>query len=158
MWTIFKVFIEFVTTLLLFCVLVSWPQAMWDLSFPTRGWTSTTCTRGFPGGTSGKESSCQCRRHKRWDLIPGLGRSLDEGMATHSSILTWRIPWTEKPGVLQSLGSQRVRHDWSDLACMHAPALEGEVSNTGLPGKFSILIFKCIFYPSDSTRKIKHAL
>ena len=39
-------------------------------------------------------------------------------MATHSSILAWRIPWTEKPGGLQSIGSQRVGHDWSDLACM----------------------------------------
>ena len=44
-------------------------------------------------------------------LIPGLGRSLEEGMATHSSILDWRIPWTEEPGRLQFIGSQRVRHD-----------------------------------------------
>ena len=36
---------------------------------------------------------------------------LEEGMATHSSILAWRIPWTEEPGGLQSMGSQRVRHD-----------------------------------------------
>ena len=39
-------------------------------------------------------------------------------MATHSSILTWRIPWTEEPSVLQSMGSQRVGHNWSNLACM----------------------------------------
>ena len=38
-------------------------------------------------------------------------------MATHSSILVWRIPWTEEPGGLQSIGSQRVGHDQSDLAC-----------------------------------------
>ena len=37
--------------------------------------------------------------------------SLEEGMATHSSILAWRIPQTEKPGGLQSMGLQRVRHD-----------------------------------------------
>ena len=43
--------------------------------------------------------------------IPGLGRPPEEGMATHSSILVWRIPWTEEPGRLQSTGSQRVRHD-----------------------------------------------
>ena len=36
-------------------------------------------------------------------------------MATHSSVLAWKIPWTEEPGRLQSMGSQRVRHDWSDL-------------------------------------------
>ena len=40
-------------------------------------------------------------------------------MATHSSILAWRTPWTEELGGLQSTGSQRVRHNWSDLALMH---------------------------------------
>ena len=49
------------------------------------------------------------------DSIPGED-PLEEGMATHSSILVWRIPWTEKSGQLQSTGSQRVGHDWSDLA------------------------------------------
>ena len=43
--------------------------------------------------------------------IPGSGDSLQEGMATHSSILAWRIAWTEEPGGLWSIGSQRVRHD-----------------------------------------------
>ena len=41
-------------------------------------------------------------------------------MATHSSILAWIIPWTEEPGGLQSIGSQRVGHDWVDLASTHA--------------------------------------
>ena len=41
---------------------------------------------------------------------------MEEGMATHSSILTWRIPWTEEPAGLQSIGSKRTRQDWSDLA------------------------------------------
>ena len=43
--------------------------------------------------------------------IPGSARSLEEGMATHSSILAWRIPWTEEPSGLQFIGSQRVKHD-----------------------------------------------
>ena len=43
--------------------------------------------------------------------IPGLGRSPGEEMATHSSILAWKIPWTEDPGWLQSMRSQRVGHD-----------------------------------------------
>ena len=45
--------------------------------------------------------------------VKPLGRedSLEEGMATHSSILAWRIPWTEEPGGPQSMGSQRVGHD-----------------------------------------------
>ena len=38
---------------------------------------------------------------------------LEKGMASHSSILSWRIPWTEEPGRLQSMGLQRVRHDWT---------------------------------------------
>ena len=40
----------------------------------------------------------------------GQGDSLEKGMITYSSILAWRIPWTEEPGRLQSMGSQRVRH------------------------------------------------
>ena len=44
-------------------------------------------------------------------LIPGLEDPLEEGMATYSNILAWRIPWTEEPGGLQSTGSQRVGHD-----------------------------------------------
>ena len=47
--------------------------------------------------------------------VPSLGREgpLEKGMATHSCVLTWRIPWTEEPGGLQSKGSQRVGHDWA---------------------------------------------
>ena len=45
-----------------------------------------------------------------WDL--GWEDPLEKGMATHSSIFAWRIPWTEEPDSLWSLGSQRVRHDW----------------------------------------------
>ena len=44
-------------------------------------------------------------------LIPGLGRSPEEGMETHSSILAWRILWKEEPGGLQLMKSQRVRND-----------------------------------------------
>ena len=47
-------------------------------------------------------------------LIPGSGGS-EEGMATHSSILAWRIPWMQDPGGLQSIGSQRVGHNWNDF-------------------------------------------
>ena len=52
-----------------------------------------------------------------WSL--GWEDPLGKGMATHSSILAWIILWTEEPGVLQSIGSQRVGHDWNDLAHMH---------------------------------------
>ena len=61
--------------------------------------------RGFAGGSDSKESACNTRD---LDLNPGLGRSLEKGMATHSSILAWEIPWTEEPGGLPSMVSQRV--------------------------------------------------
>ena len=51
-------------------------------------------------------------------LILSWEDPLEEGMATHSSILAWRIPWTEEPGGPQSLVLQRVGHGRSDLACM----------------------------------------
>ena len=49
--------------------------------------------------------------HETWVRSLGWEDPLEEGMATHSSILAWRIPWTEEPGGLQFTGSQRVRHD-----------------------------------------------
>ena len=63
----------------------------------------------FPGGSDGKESVCKPGKTQ----VPSLGRQdpLEEGMATHSSILAWRIPWTEEPGGLQSMQLQRVGHD-----------------------------------------------
>ena len=64
---------------------------------------------GFSGGSDGKESACNAGDP---GLIPGSGRSPGEGTATHSSILAWRIPWTEEPGGLQSMQLQRVGHDW----------------------------------------------
>ena len=48
--------------------------------------------------------------------VPGLGRCSGEGKGNPYSILAWRISWTEEPGGLQSMGSQRVGHDWSELA------------------------------------------
>ena len=67
---------------------------------------------GFTRGTSGKELTCQCRRLKRFGFDPWVGKiPLEEGMATHPSILAWRIPWTEEPGELQSMGLHRVGHD-----------------------------------------------
>ena len=55
---------------------------------------STSGLLGFPGGANGKEPTCQCRRHRQetWVLSLGWEDPLEEGMATHSSILAWRIP------------------------------------------------------------------
>ena len=71
---------------------------------------------GFPGGARGKEPACQCRRYETWVLFLGQEDSLEKGMAIHSSVRAWRIPWTEEPGGLQSIGLQRVGHDQRDLA------------------------------------------
>ena len=62
----------------------------------------------FPGGSEVKVSAWNAG-----DLgsIPGSGRPLEKEMATHSSTLAWKMPWTEEPGRLQSMESQRVRHD-----------------------------------------------
>ena len=75
---------------------------------------------GFPGGASSKEPACQCRRHKRHGFSPWVGK------------IPWRRTWQPTPVFLpgesheqkslmgyKSKGSQRVRHDWSDLACVH---------------------------------------
>ena len=51
--------------------------------------------------------------------VPGLGDPLEKGMATHSSILAWKIPWTEEPGELQSLELQRVKYNWRDSTHMN---------------------------------------
>ena len=61
-----------------------------------------------PGGSDGNESTCNAG-----DLgsVPGQEDPLEKGMATHSSILAWRIPWTKEPAKLQSVGLQRVAHD-----------------------------------------------
>ena len=61
---------------------------------------------GFPDSPVGKESA-----YNVWVLSLGQEDPLVKAMATHSSILAWIIPWTEKPGGLQSVGSQRVGHD-----------------------------------------------
>ena len=73
--------------------------------------TARDIARDSPGGSDGKESACN-----EGDQVPSLGREdpLEKGMATQSSILAWRIPWTEEPGGLQTMDSQRVRHNWKE--------------------------------------------
>ena len=61
---------------------------------------------------SGKESTCQCKRQEMQVRSLGQKDPLEKEMVTHSSILAWKIPQTEDPGGLQSMGSRRVGHDW----------------------------------------------
>ena len=76
-------------------------------------WPLLLCTQLSPHlfrcSSVGKKSACS-----EGDLgsVPGLEDPLEEEMATHSSILAWKISWTEEAGGLRSTGSQRVEHDW----------------------------------------------
>ena len=83
--------------------------------------TSTVSSQG-KGGLKWKESDvwaslvAQMVKNlpamwETWVQSLGWGDPLEKGMATHSSILVWRIPWTEEPGGLQSMGLQRVGHN-----------------------------------------------
>ena len=65
----------------------------------------------FPDGISSKEPTCQSRKRKRQVQSLLQEDPLEEGMATHSSILAWANPWTEEPGGLKSIGSSRFGHD-----------------------------------------------
>ena len=76
-----------------------------------------------------------------------LTNHMEKEMASHSCVLAWRIPWTEESGRLQSMGGQRVRHDWSDLAGMHA-----EATWAGSQGFFTS------YYWVSSSRKYKSIL
>ena len=64
-------------------------------------------------GSVGKESACVAGNAGDAGSIPGSGKFRGGGHEeSHSSILAWKAPWTEEPGGLQSIGSQRVGHDW----------------------------------------------
>jgi len=75
-------------------------------------------TGGFPGGSDGKASACNAGdpgSSPGSEKSPGEGNDnpLQKEMTTHSSTLAWKIPWTEEPCRLQSMGSQRVGHNWA---------------------------------------------
>ena len=102
---------------------------------------------GLPGGASAMNSPANARDLRHAGSIPRSGRSPEGGCGTHFNILSWRIPWTEEPGGLQSVGSHRTRHNWSDLACMHACVLYMCIYNilfywrslwSGPPSSFSL--------------------
>ena len=102
----------------------------------------------WSSGCGGKRASLVAQTVKRLPAMQetriqflGEGDPLEEGMATHSSILAWKIPWTEEPSGLQPIASQRVRCDWSDLARRHG--------NTGRPRQLE--------YTEQSTREERTA-
>ena len=126
-------------------------------------------------GTVVKNLSAKARDTRDAGLIPGLGLPLEEGIATHSSALAWRIPWTEEPGGLQSMGSQRVRHDWAQTQphmhtypyicspiCVSISALQIRSSVPFLQIYTYVLIYIYIyfffFFSSDSLHSVWHSL
>ena len=95
-------------------------------------------TRVSTGGSDGNESDLQ--------KVQSLGQEdpLEKGMASHSSILIWEIPWTEELGGLQSMGSQRVGHDWATNTFTTIKMI-----NTFTPPQVSICTFE-FFLQSSS--------
>ena len=81
-----------------------------------------------------KKPTCQCRRHKGCKFQPWVREDpLEEGMATHSSILAWRIPWTDELGRLQSIGSQK-NQTWLKQPNTHSTSIHRDN------------VFLCVFY------------
>ena len=72
--------------------------------------------KDFPGGSVVKNTPVMQETQETWVWFLGQEDPLEKGMATYSSTLAWRILWIEEPGGLQSTETQRVRHDWNDLA------------------------------------------
>ena len=81
--------------------------------------TTEATWQADPFGSAVKNPPAVQKMQEMWVGSLGPENLLEEGMATHSNILTWRIPWTEQPGGLWSMGSERVGHDWNDWACTH---------------------------------------
>ena len=97
-------------------------------------WNLIWYLKGFPGGSAVKNLPVM---QEIWVRSLGGEDPLEEDTATHSSILAWRILWTEEPSELQSMGSQRVRHNWSDQVCARARAHTHTISKSKL---FTIFI------------------
>ena len=74
---------------------------------------------GLPWYLSGKEKKKKTCLPRQKTQVQSLDweDSMEEEMATHTTILAWKIPWTEEPGGLQFMGSQRVRHDLANKRC-----------------------------------------
>ena len=92
---------------------VKWPCISSFLSVP---WGVTATRRWVHMDVGCVAASCDPvtgQKGERGRVLPTTGLDLEKEMAAHSSILAWKIPWTEEHGRLQSMGLQRVRHDWA---------------------------------------------
>ena len=89
---------------------IVWGQEWSNKSLNDSVFSKAIVFKCFPGNTRGKEATCQCRK-----LGFNLSQedTLEKEMATHSSILAWKILWTKEPGKLQPTVLQRVRRNWA---------------------------------------------
>ena len=85
-----------------------WRGVLFGLIFKNLIVIEYTCVKGLPRWLSGKESACNAGAAGDMGLVPGSGRSPGEGRGNPLEHSCWRIPWTEEPGGLQSIGLQRV--------------------------------------------------
>ena len=88
---------------------------LWTMWFKHHSWTYL----GFQAAQWVKNLPAMQETQEMQVRSQGSDDPLEEEMATHSSILAWRIPQTEENGGLQPIGSQRVGHEWSNLSCTH---------------------------------------
>ena len=96
----------------LFTTFSSFQQQKWQSWSFSCVFLCITRWQGLPRRLSVKEPTCQYRRcRRRWARSQDGKEPLEKEMATHTSILAWKIPWTEESGGLQSMGSQSVGHD-----------------------------------------------
>ena len=86
--------------------------------------TPWTVDWGFPGSSVVKNLPAVQETEETWVQTLGWKDPLEEEMATHCSVLAWEIPWTEEPRRLRFIGLQRVGHNWSNLARMHAQIVD----------------------------------
>ena len=93
--------------------LVSWKfkKKRYEIAILDSGMCEDICQIGFPSSSAVRIHLPMQEMQRKWVQSLGQEDPLEKEMATHSSIFAWRIPWTEEPGGLQSMGSQRVRHD-----------------------------------------------
>ena len=121
--------IEFLSTSDYLCIVLAM------LYIRRRWWHPTPVL--LPGKSHGWRSLVGCSPWGCWgsDMTEWLhftfhSHALKKEMATHSSVLAWRIPGTEEPGARPSMGSHRVGHDWSDLAAVAAADLRSNPSTS----------------------------
>ena len=116
----------------------------WYVIFKIRASQVALVVRNLPANAGDKRN-----------IVPSLGQKdpLKKGMATHSSILAWRIPWTEELGRLQSIWLQRLGHDRSDLAHRHTFKIRFKYPNLEIPFLlcFLLLFFSQLFVRPPQT-------